>query len=140
MKRVIKANRDVRQVIFEDENFEVRKEYGVGIDDTPFISVYVLTKPRSLAKKHVVEVRLDTAGGFPNYRYNGAYVAHGMRMTSDTLDETREYIAVLEDAIDFAERVDAWLQANKAQIGKEQRELQAKHEQEVEVNKGGNSY
>lgn len=116
MKRVIRASK-YNDVIFEDENFEFVRTQGVGINHTPWTGLAVVSK--GLAKKHVVEIRLESRGwydydGTPvEFTYSGVEVAHGMRSTRDTLDETVEYIEVLEDALDFAYRVQDWLDANQ---------------------------
>lgn len=113
MKRVIKASSQL--IIFEDENFVFAKVLGVGRNDTPYEGLEIITKKNSLAYKHVVEVRLNLSNS-PRFEgspvkctYSDAYVVHGTRGTMDTLEETAEYIDVLEDALDFANRVNAWL-------------------------------
>lgn len=106
----------MRQTIFENEYFEFIRRTGVGANNTPWTALRVEAK--GLAEKHVVEVRLNRRG-FPQYsgtplveEYTGAEVSHGMRMMSDTLDETREYIEVLQQAVTFAEAVNNWLYRN----------------------------
>lgn len=102
--------------IFEDEYFVFTKTAGRGINNTPWTGLKVVS--RSLAEKHVVYIRLDAINnprfeGQPvEYEYRNAHVSHGMRSSEDTLDETEEYIAVLEDAVDFAKRVNTWLFEN----------------------------
>lgn len=118
MKKVVRGGSNVRETIFEDENFDFVRTHGVGVENTPWTGLAVVTKPGSLAKKHVVEIRLNSIGspdfnGEPvDYKYSDTYVAHGMRNEIDTLDDTAEYIGVLEDALDFAERVNVWLYKN----------------------------
>lgn len=95
-----------REVIKEFENFTLEYITGVGMNDTPYEQLGV--RSRGLAEKHVVEVRLESPSvynyeGEPvKYAYNKAYVSHGMRMRSDTLAETAEYIEVLKEALDVA--------------------------------------
>lgn len=114
MKRLIRASED--PVIFEDEMFTFKEKSGVGINNTPYTGLAVASK--GLAEKHVVDIRLNRKGwqefnGEPvHYKYTGAEVAHGMRSRADTLEETREYIDVLEDALDFAIRVNNWILDN----------------------------
>lgn len=114
MKKFICANTE-NNVIFEDEYFTFTKARGIGMNDTPWYGLTVKTKEGTPAKKHVVEIRLNSMGmpdynGEPiTYQYSDAYVAHGMRQTMDTLEDTEEYIDVLEDAVDFARRVNEWL-------------------------------
>lgn len=122
MKRFI-VSASNSNAIFSDPNFELVYRSGVGMQDTPWKGLEVISK--GLAKKHAVEIRLDTKGwndfnGEPfNYDYTGATVAHGMRMQRDTLDDTREYIAVLEDAVAFAEKINDWLAAGNLQYPEE---------------------
>lgn len=88
------------------DNFILRRIQGVGANDTPYDELDV--KSIGLAEKHVVEVRLDYRGvpvyeGDPvKYVYNGVEVSHGMRMKRDSLAETKEYIGVLNEALDVA--------------------------------------
>lgn len=111
MKKWIRAA--YRPVIFEDEMFAFVKDSGVGVKDTPWEGLEVISK--GLAEKHVVSIRLNTKGnprfeGEPiKFEYKDCYISHGMRGRADTLDETAEYIDVLEDALDFANRVNEWL-------------------------------
>ena len=116
MRKVITCASHSRETIFEDEYFDFCIEHGIGMGDTPWTGLKV--KSKGLADKYVVEIRLDYKGYYPFngepivYQYGDVQVAHGMRMKKDTLDETREYIAVLEDAVDFAERVLNWIRNN----------------------------
>ena len=111
---MFKVMASTNSIIFEDDMFTFRKESGVGMNNTPWTGLRVDSK--GLAKKHVVEIRLNSKGwhdfdGTPvDYTYSDCYIAHGMRDRADTLDETAEYIDVLEDAYDFAMRVNEWLQ------------------------------
>lgn len=87
-------------------NFILRRIQGVGANDTPYDELDV--KSIGLAEKHVVEVRLNYRGTYPfngepvKYAYDGVEVSHGMRMKVDTLAETKEYIDVLNEALDVA--------------------------------------
>ena len=69
-----------------------------------------------LARKHVVEVRLDyvyfNMEGRDKQKYNNVYISHGMRMQSDTLAETQEYIEVLQQALEFAKRTEEYCREN----------------------------
>ncbi len=115
MKKMVKRNINAssKGVIFEDEFFSLEEISGIGINNTPWTGLAVISK--SLAKKHVVEIRLKTKGrqnfvGDPiYYTYVGCEVAHGTRPVADTLDDTAEYIKVLEDALDFAYRVNDYI-------------------------------
>lgn len=109
----------MNNVIFEDEYFEFVRTEGIGISNTPWSGLAVITKRGSIAEKHAVEIRLNNSNnpdynGEPvEYTYRDCYIAHGMRSTMDSLDDTRECIDVLEDAVDFAEAINKWLLTNK---------------------------
>jgi hypothetical protein len=113
MKRFVKAS-SYNEVIFEDEFFDFVRTSGIGRNNIPWTGLAV--KSKGLAKKHVIEVRLNSKGwhDFETedeviYTYSDAYVSQGMRMESDTLEETEEVIEVLQDAVDFARRINDWL-------------------------------
>lgn len=105
-----------REVIKEFDNFVLEHVTGIGSNDTPYDEIEVRSK--GLASKHVVEVRLNYRGfyeykGEPvTYMYNGVEVSHGMRMKSDTLRETKEYIDVLNEAIEVAFEVQKYCVLN----------------------------
>jgi hypothetical protein len=88
------------------DNFILQYVEGIGVRDTPYQELRV--KSVGLADKYVVEVRLNSArvysyeGELVKYEYNNVYVSHGMRMVSDSLAETQEYIEVLKEALDVA--------------------------------------
>ena len=115
MKRYIKAASYEKEVIAESKDgmFTLVKEKGEGREDTPWEGLAILSS--GLAEKHVVDIRLKvvnfpTFNGEPvRYEYGGVYVSHGMRSVMDTLDETEEYIKVLESALDFAKGMDKYI-------------------------------
>jgi len=116
MKRLIRASA-TDDVIFSSEYFDFIREEGIGINNTPWSGLAVVSK--GLAKKHVVEIRLNTIG-FPSfdgepvvYKYRDCEIAHGMRSVKETLEDTEEYIDVLEAALDFARDVNDWLKVNQ---------------------------
>lgn len=119
MKKWIKASSKSTEVIFEDEYFTFVRRWGVGMKGIHYEELYV--KSKGLADEHVVQVRLNSTnfmedpgeGEVFKYEYKDAYVAHGMRPVTDTLQDTRDYIAVLQDAVEFAERIDEWLETNQ---------------------------
>ena len=98
------------------ENFILYYHEGVGVNDTPYEELEVHSL--GLAKKHVVDVELNTAGFYPfngepvKYEYNRVEVNHGMRMHADTLAETKEYIDVLNEALDVAFEVQKYCVLN----------------------------
>ena len=114
LSRILKES-IVDRPILSSDSFELVKASGIGTHETPWTGLKVISK--GLAKKHAVEIKLNTGrdkwyifDGTPiDFKYTDAYVSHGMRMKTDTLDETREYIAVLDEAVNFAERVNAYL-------------------------------
>lgn len=95
----------------KDNNFILILKEGTTIDDTPYKRLDV--KSQGLADKHVVEIRLLHEDYYSlNQKYSGVYISHGMRMKSDSLSETAEYIKVLEEALDFAYRINSYLENN----------------------------
>lgn len=97
------------------DNFILRYVQSTGINDTPYEKLDV--KSIGLADKHVVEVRLDSncpdfKGEPVKYVYDKVYVSHGMRMKSDSLAETQEYIKVLQEAIEVAFEVQKYCVLN----------------------------
>jgi hypothetical protein len=103
-------------------DFALVRRAGIGRDNVPYDALEVISSGD--AKKHVIEVRLDARWGnwdpqydedgniIPiriTYKPSGTEVSHGMRMTRDTLDDTRDYISALQDAVEFADKVNAWL-------------------------------
>ena len=113
LARMLKESTD--GTILSSENFELVKKSGIGRNNTPWTGLRVISK--GLAKKHVVEIELedessglhDFEGEPVEFKYTNAYVSYGMRMQKDTLEETRELIAVLDEAVDFAEEINEYL-------------------------------
>ena len=86
-------------------NFILYHETGTAMNNTPYESLEV--RPIGLAEKHVVDIELRSNvfayNGEPiKYTYNRVYVKHGFRSTPDTLAETKEYIDVLNEALEVA--------------------------------------
>ena len=113
MKRVIRAS-VTNEVIFENEFFSFVRTSGIGRNDIPWTGLEVRSK--GLAEKHVIQVRLNSEGwhDFETedevvYTYSDAYVSQGMRMKSNSLEETEEVIEVLQSAVDFAREINEWL-------------------------------
>jgi hypothetical protein len=83
-------------------------------EDTTYQTLVVKTD--GLAKKHVVEVRLDWVffklEGRERQLYDNVYVSHGMRGQTDTLTDTQEYIEVLQQALEFAKRTEQYCREN----------------------------
>lgn len=103
----------MKEIIFSEGDFTLIKESGIGANNTSWEGLKV--ESDGLAEKYVVEVRL-TSDGFPrfdgqpvHFKYTGVTIAHGMRMQTDTLTETEEYITTLQNALDFAKRVSKFL-------------------------------
>ena len=115
MKRYVKASRT--DILITSPMFDLVVDRGVGMNNTPWTGLKVISK--GAAEKHVIEVRLesrwvpaDDFDGAPiQFVYNpsGTEVAHGSRMRKDTLDDTREYIQALQEALDFAENVNSYI-------------------------------
>lgn len=93
------------EVIREFDNFTLVRVESIGMNDTPYTALEV--RKKGLAEKHVVDVKLDRKNveydGTPIvHKYTNVYVNHGMRMRQDTLAETKEYIDVLNEAVEVA--------------------------------------
>lgn len=104
------------EVLFTEGDFSLIKESGIGRNETEWEGLSV--RSDGLAKDHVVEIRLESAIGLPSYdgtpikyKYNpeGTHIAHGMRMSTDTFKDTEKYIAVLQEALAFAKRVNKYI-------------------------------
>lgn len=110
-----------KEIIFSEGDFTLERQWGIGMRNVPWDGLEV--RSTGAADKHVISVKLNTANSmileedekgnpFP-FRYiydaTGTYVNHGMRMCSDSLKETKEYIEALKAALNFAKRVNAWL-------------------------------
>ena len=105
----------MKETIFTQGDFTLVKESGIGVSDTPYEELRVISE--GAAEKHVVEVRLESDyqpfNGQPvKYKYYGVEVAHGMRTKRDSLADTAEYIQVLQDALDFAKLVEKYIHEN----------------------------
>ena len=99
-----------------DGLFSLVETSGVGMANTPWKGLSVISS--GIAKEHVVEIRLNILG-FPDfngtpvtYSYRGAYVVHGMRSQIDTLEDTQEYIDVLQSALKFAYEVQDYIDSH----------------------------
>lgn len=63
------------------------------------------------AKKHVVEIRFEY--GIKTKNDNQLiYIAHGFRNAIDTLEDTKELIEVLQEAVDFVEKLNEYFDNN----------------------------
>lgn len=114
MKRYIKSS--ISEPILTSKYFDLVEVGGTGVENTPWKGLKVYSK--GPAYKHVVEVRLHsdnpTFKGEPViYHYKDTEVAHGMRGVTDTLEDTEEYIDVLKEAVDFAKRINKWLETSE---------------------------
>ena len=108
--RNIKASQDV---LLSSPMFDLVAISGVGRNNIPWSGMEVVSK--GLAKKWVVEIRLDTRR-FPNFddeglrekgvvfEYGGCYVNYGLRGRIDTHIE--EFIEVLQAAKEFKDKLD----------------------------------
>lgn len=101
------------KVLFKGD-FTLWIEEGVGMNKTPWTGLKV--ESDGIANKHVIRIDLDSR--FMRYegkpvknKYKGVSVSHGMRMSTDTLNETREYAQSLLDAVEFAEDILRWFQS-----------------------------
>lgn len=104
------------KVLLSKGDYTLVHKTGSSIYDTEWEGLEV--KSSGDAEKHVIEIRLDTANHMDpktphfKYLYNNVCVNHGMRMKSDTLEETLEYIEALKQAVEFAREIKAYCKAN----------------------------
>lgn len=115
MVKIINESSSTSLLKSSDGMFELVKIEGVGMNNTPYTALAV--KSSGLAEKHVVEIRLssdfpDFNGDPVKYSYYGVEVAHGMRSVMDTLEDTQEYIDVLQSALSFAYKVEDYIADN----------------------------
>ena len=109
MKRYVKGAQSEALMTSSNGNFWLVNESGIGINDTPWTGLRVMSSDE--AEEYVIEIRLDSKGfadfnGEPVHKtYRGAYIAHGMRSRVETLDETERYVELLQEAIDFARKI-----------------------------------
>lgn len=104
--------------IFSNENFNFVKKIGIGMGDTPYTKLDIISS--GAAEKHMVRIDLFNDGipafdGKPvQYKYNPdrTNVAHGIRSGTDTFADTQELIDTLQDALSFAKRVNEWLESH----------------------------
>ena len=95
----------IKHTLYQTANFELIEFSDIDHKGAAYERLRVI--PHGLAKKHVVSIELNwdymspEAGNKDHPKYTGAYVNHGMRCACDTLDETREYIGVLTEAVIF---------------------------------------
>ena len=109
MKRYVKASTGGAILTSADGNFSLVQESGVGMQDTPWTGYKV--KRSKLADSYGVDVRInnrwtDFNGTFVEYEPRGCEVSYGMRMTHNTVSDIRQFIALLEEAIGFKQKID----------------------------------
>ena len=105
----------MRETIFSNSNFVFFMYSGTGVNDTLFESLRVASIGD--ADKHVVEVRLNSdmlvfTGEPVHYKYKDAFVSYGLSSRQYTLEDTKNLINILQDAVEFAERINSWLSEN----------------------------
>lgn len=117
IRKSLKESNNDPLLISSNGNFILVNNSGVGINDTPWNGLEVIS--RKNARKHVVEVHLDSnspkfEGDPVHFKYwpDSVSVTHGNRMTRDTLQDTKEYILVLQEAIDFSKMVSDFIKNN----------------------------
>ena len=120
MKRIVAAGYGVKDIMTSDDGmFILKEETGTGRNDTQYTRLRV--DSTGMADDFVVQVRLystngDFDAGVPfSYQYytDKTEVAHGMRRSMETLDDTEDYIYVLECALKFARKVNQYIRQHK---------------------------
>lgn len=115
VKYPVMAAQDGEVLRSDDGLFTLVKESSVGIRNTPWTGLRV--KSSKAAERFVVEVRLMSTGGKfdgtpVEYKYYNAYVSHGMSGQHENLEDTEEYIKVLQSAVKFARECEQWIEDN----------------------------
>lgn len=103
-------------VILQNDNFMLVMYEGTGMYDTPYARLEV----RSRGKADEQAVSIGMRGNMPKfdgtpvqYKYHSdAYVSYGLNNRTPSRKDIEDLIEVLQDAINFADRVNAWLNDN----------------------------
>lgn len=103
-------------VILQNDNFMLVMYEGTGMYDTPYACLEV----RSRGKADEQAVRIEMHANMPKfdgtpvqYKYHSdAYVSYGLNNRIPSRKDIEDLIEVLQDAINFADRVNAWLNDN----------------------------
>ena len=100
-------------------NFVLTRVEGIGRNDIPYIQLQV----RSVNDGEKYVVRIDLESRWVNFDRDDpedktpirttytdrVTIAHGFRSTTETLEETAEYIEVMKEALDFAYKVKEYI-------------------------------
>ena len=106
----------MKNVIMQNDNFMLVMYEGTGMYDTPYVRLEV----RSRGKADEQAVRIEMRANMPKfdgtpvqYRYySDAYVLYGLNNSIPSRKDIEDLIEVLQDAINFADRVNTWLNDN----------------------------
>lgn len=107
----------MKELIFSQGDFTLVKESGIGVNDTPWEGLAVISEGK--ANDFVIEVRLlgcdlpRFEGKLVHYKYSEVSVAHGFASRHETLKDTEDYIECLKEAVEFARRVEHYIQNNE---------------------------
>lgn len=103
------------ETILQNDNFVLFKSGGIGMQDTPYMRLEV----RSQGKAKEQVVRIEMIGNMPKfegtpvqYKYHNAHVAYGLNIRTPSRKDIEDLIEVLQDALNFVDRVNAWLNDN----------------------------
>lgn len=111
MKRVIKAmSSNYDQVLLTSPHgfYKLVLDKGTNLNDEEWVGLDV--NSYSLADKHVVNIVLKADPhnfdkGVTKHKYRDAYVQQGSRGKANTLEDTKEVIAALVEAVDFIPQI-----------------------------------
>lgn len=106
----------MKNVIMQNDNFMFIMYEGTGMQDTPYACLEV----RSIGKADEQAVHIGMHGNMPKfdgtpvqYKYHDdACVTYGLNNRIPSRKDIEDFIEVLQDAINFADRVNAWLNDN----------------------------
>lgn len=103
------------ETILQNDNFVLFKSEGIGMQDTPYTRLEVRSQGK--AKEQVVRIEMSAnmpkfEGAPVQYKYHNAYVAYGLNIRTPSRKDIEDLIEVLQDALNFVDRVNAWLNDN----------------------------
>lgn len=103
-------------VILQNDNFMLVMYEGTGIHDTSYTALKVCSRGKADEQAVRIEMCANTPkfDGTPvQYKYHSdAYVSYGLNNCIPSRKDIEDLIEVLQDAINFADRVNAWLNDN----------------------------
>ncbi len=97
----------------ENGNFTLYKRTGLGREDTEFTTLEVVSSDD--ASKYVIEIRFNSDspnfnGQKVKYKIHDCYIAYGLRQASNTDQDIKTFIQVLNEALRFETKIRYYLE------------------------------